>query len=176
MFPTTADPFDQLLLPQPLYHQLVEHACRTLPIECCGLLAGVVHRRQGYVTQVLALANALASPVAYRTDPRDLLHAFRLLRRFELELLGFYHSHPTAPPQPSRRDLEQNTYGSAVAHLIVSLAGPKPTLSAWRLFPDNFQPLPCHLIATPVRPTPAAVSPPPTTTMPTSLPYSEAVD
>ena len=35
------------------------------------------------------------------------------------ELLAIYHSHPTSEPVPSRRDVEENTYGESVVHLIV---------------------------------------------------------
>ena len=141
-------PFDQLLIPEAFHAQLVDHARRTLPEECCGLLAGRIHRRQGIVTHLFPLTNALASPTAYQTDPRDLLQAFRMLRQLRCELLAFYHSHPRSPPCPSRRDLEQNTYGSSVVHIIVSLAGETPQIAAWYLFPDGYEAVPWHVVVT----------------------------
>ncbi|MBA2226894.1 M67 family metallopeptidase [Thermogemmata fonticola] len=145
--PFPSYPFDQLLVPQGLHFQLIHHARLALPHECCGLLAGRIHRGQAFVTHVFPLGNALASPTAYLTDPRDLLHAFRSLRQLRCDLLAFYHSHPTSPPWPSRRDLEQNTYGSEVLHVIVSLAEEEPEIAAWRLFPASYQAVPYHRLA-----------------------------
>mgnify|MGYP005837663397 CR=1 FL=1 len=142
--PSLHYPFDQLLVPEGLHLQLIYHARLALPHECCGLLAGCIHRCQAFVTHLFPLANVLASPTAYWSDPRDLLHAFRSLRQLRCELLAFYHSHPTTPPRPSRQDLEQNTYGSEVVHVIVSLAGEPPQIGAWRLFPDGYQDVPYH--------------------------------
>ncbi|MCS7020999.1 MAG: M67 family metallopeptidase [Gemmataceae bacterium] len=148
--------FDQVLLPQPGYEQLLEHAWTTWPQECCGLLAGRVHRRQGYVSRVVPVTNALASPVAYQTEPRELLRAFRGLRQEQLELLGFYHSHPAGPSHPSRRDLSHNTYGPGVVHLIISLADKgRPQLQAWRLFPHTYVAVPCRVLNVTIKRIPA---------------------
>jgi proteasome lid subunit RPN8/RPN11 len=140
-------PFDQLILPASLWAELSAYACQALPHECCGLLAGTIHRRQGYITHVLPIPNELASPTAYRTQARAMLAAFRRLRQLQRELLGIYHSHPRTSAQPSRRDLAENTYGATVAHLIISLAGPRPQLGCWRLLPTRYQALPCYIVS-----------------------------
>ncbi len=68
-----------------------------------------------------------------------MLDAFRAMRERELELLAIYHSHPTSSPVPSQRDLEQNTYGESVVHVIVSLANPQPELRAWSLSETGYR-------------------------------------
>jgi proteasome lid subunit RPN8/RPN11 len=62
-----------------------------------------------------------------------MLAADRRRRECGLELLAIYHSHPAAEPVPSRRDVERNTYGESVVHLIVGLAGAKPEVRVWWL-------------------------------------------
>ena len=62
------------------------------------------------------------------------------MRESALELLAFYHSHPTSPPIPSKTDLAQNFYGSEVVHLIISLQGPEPEVRGWHLRETDFQP------------------------------------
>lgn len=122
-----------MCVPGVLLEGLIAHARADAPIECCGLLAG--HIADGTATAVdrFAVANALRSPTDYLTDARGMFAAFRAMRERGLELLAIYHSHPTAAPVPSRRDLEHNSYGESLVHLIVGLAGTVPDVRAWWL-------------------------------------------
>src|SRR5215467_851416 len=113
MNPST--PFTRLQIPDRLLAEMIARARATLPNECCGLLAGRIED-----------GNGLASPATYLTNARDLFAAFRAMRASGEELLAVYHSHPASEPVPSRRDVERNTYGTSVVHLIVGLAGAEP--------------------------------------------------
>lgn len=113
--------------------------CAELPNECCGLLAGVITEGVGLVTEQIAIANDLASPTEFLTNARDLFEAFRRLRGLKLELLAVYHSHPVSAPVPSRRDVEQNTYGESVVHLIIGLAGAEPEVRVWWLTEGSYR-------------------------------------
>src|SRR5262245_15006664 len=92
----------QLLLPRPIYQEMVAQARSELPNECCGLLAGNIvsrgRRRVGQVVRCYALVNAAASPVEYLSEPRSMFQAVRDMERRGLELLAIYHSHPTSAP------------------------------------------------------------------------------
>lgn len=144
------------VLPE-VWHGVTAHACGERPNECCGLLGGRIVAGWGVVQHFWPVVNALASPVAYRTEPRSLLAAFRGLRQTGAELLAVYHSHPTGPPVPSRRDLAENTYGAAIAHCIIAWTDDdRPLLTAWRLLPDRAVPLPCRLLP----PLPVPTDPP----------------
>ncbi|MBA4065066.1 MAG: hypothetical protein C0501_15395 [Isosphaera sp.] len=125
--------FTRLVVPAALLDRVVARARAELPNECCGLLAGVVAGGVGSATEWLPVTNALHSPTEYETDARDLLAAFRRMRDDGLDLLAVCHSHPTSDPVPSRRDVERNTYGEAVVHVIVGLAGGGPAVRAWWL-------------------------------------------
>jgi [CysO sulfur-carrier protein]-S-L-cysteine hydrolase len=130
-------PFDmKLQIPGRLYEEMLAQAVSELPNECCGLLAG----RDGRVTHRYPLANALANPVRYESEPRAMFAAFKDMRARGTELLAIYHSHPTSDPVPSRTDLERNFYGSAVVHLIVAFKKGAPTVQAWHLDEATYHP------------------------------------
>lgn len=129
----------RLIVPAPLGAEVIAHARSEWPNECCGVLAGRLAGPTGQVTRCFPVRNRLASPTEYETDAVDLLAAFRAMRQEGLELLAVYHSHPTADPVPSRRDVERNTYGEQIVHLIVGLAGPAPVMRAWRLTSSGCQ-------------------------------------
>jgi proteasome lid subunit RPN8/RPN11 len=132
-----AFPF-RLLIPRPIYSALLAQAQQALPNECCGLLAGRRDGLWGRVERHYPLINARASPVEYEADPRSLLCAFRDMRQHGLVELAIYHSHPTAPPWPSRKDLERS-YSPQVVCLIISLQGETPEVRGWWLETDSYR-------------------------------------
>ncbi|MBY0460285.1 MAG: M67 family metallopeptidase [Gemmataceae bacterium] len=131
-------PFRTLAVPDLLLDEMIEHAFAESPVECCGLLAGHARDGVGVVTARFAIANELGSPTEYRTDARDLFRAFRAMREGGLELMAIYHSHPLSAPVPSRRDLDQNTYGESVAHVIIGLF-PEPAVRVWWLGESDYR-------------------------------------
>jgi proteasome lid subunit RPN8/RPN11 len=126
-------------MPDVLLAAAIAHARAEAPNECCGLLAGRIEGGVGLATERIPITNELASPTAYRTSPRDLFAAFRRLRALQLELLAVYHSHPHSEAVPSCRDLEENTYGETVVHLIIGFAGPAPEVRAWWLGEEDYR-------------------------------------
>jgi proteasome lid subunit RPN8/RPN11 len=126
-------PFTRLTIPDLLLDEVIAHARESAPVECCGLLAGRIENGVGVATVRFTIGNDLHSATRYETNARDLLAAFRAMRKDDLDLLAIYHSHPGSEPVPSRRDVEENTYGQSVVHLIVGLAGEKPAVRVWWL-------------------------------------------
>jgi proteasome lid subunit RPN8/RPN11 len=112
---------------------MVAHAQAERPLECCGLLAGVIRAdgvgeaRRGY-----PLVNAAASPTEFESEPRSHIAADRDMRRHGLDVLAIYHSHPTTEPVPSRKDLERS-WSPDVVNLIIALTTTPPTVRAWWL-------------------------------------------
>ena len=105
----------RLLLPRPLYEELLKEARQSLPNECCGLLGG----KGEEVHQVFPATNALASPTAFEVPVPELIEIFRRLRALQIDLVGIYHSHPTGDNYPSARDRERAFYPE-VSYVIVS--------------------------------------------------------
>jgi proteasome lid subunit RPN8/RPN11 len=80
--------------------EMMKHALDSLPNEACGYLAG----RSGLVQQYFPIRNELQSPVAFRMDSADQLHAEDAIQAADLEILGIFHSHPTSAAFPSPTD------------------------------------------------------------------------
>jgi proteasome lid subunit RPN8/RPN11 len=131
--------FRLLSIPDLLLAEVIEHARATAPLECCGLLAGHITEGVGVVTARYPIENDAARSTEYSTNARQLLFAFRSMREHGTELLAIYHSHPASHPIPSRRDVENNTYGESAVHLIVGLADPEPEVRAWWLTEKGYR-------------------------------------
>jgi proteasome lid subunit RPN8/RPN11 len=74
------------------------------------------------IDEAVRATNIAESPARFLIDPKDHIDARRAARHRGLEVLGFYHSHPTSPAQPSPTDIAEAAYPEAV-HLIVSVEG-----------------------------------------------------
>jgi cysteine synthase B len=115
--------------------RIKEHACAAYPQECCGALIG---DSSGRIGDALSLDNVttlerrrrfLVSPEAYRV-------AETRADATGQRLLGFYHSHPDHPAEPSEFDLEQAWPN--FSYLIVSVRhGNAGEMRSWRLRSDR---------------------------------------
>ena len=102
--------------------QIVAHARDASPVECCGLLVGTGSR----IVEAVPAANLADSPATrFLVDPKDHIDARREARKRGLDVIGFYHSHPHSPAQPSARDRSEASYPDHL-YLIVSLAVEPP--------------------------------------------------
>ena len=114
---------------------IVAHARESVPGECCGLLLG----EGGAIVQSVRAVNIAADPTRrFEIDPQDHIDARRDARGRGLAVLGFYHSHPRSPAEPSPTDLAEASYPDHL-YLIVSLAEGTPDLGLFRLESGNFQ-------------------------------------
>jgi len=104
-----------------LADEIVAHARKDLPNECCGMVGG----SDGEARTVYRAENAEASPLRYSIDAKE---QFRLMREIEdearEELVAIYHSHTKSPAYPSQTDVNLAGWPDAV-YLIVSLADPE---------------------------------------------------
>jgi proteasome lid subunit RPN8/RPN11 len=82
------------------------HVIAQAPLEACGLLAG----KQDAVETVLRVRNAEQSPVRFRMDPEEQLHALEWIESNGLDLVGIYHSHPTGLETASATDIAEAAY------------------------------------------------------------------
>jgi len=122
-----------LVIPAAVRSEIAEHARAELPNEACGLLLLDGDEAVEYVPG----ENASPSPYFFelRLDPvvwadigdRDLEQAV-------------VHSHVSAPPRPSRTDLERIGLWRGRPYVIYSVR--LEELAAWRVSPDGYEPLP----------------------------------
>ncbi len=86
--------------------KLLEHAHLVYPQECCGLLFGGM----GMIAAQQPTANVHRQPAThFEIDPQALIDAHRAMRTGGPRLVGYYHSHPDGPPEPSTTDRARAT-------------------------------------------------------------------
>lgn len=120
-------------------NEIREHGVRDYPYECCGLLLGRFGENGKVVSETYPISNAReesAKRNRFLITPEELMRGERYARDRELEVVGFYHSHPDSPAVPSNYDLEHAwpTY----SYIIVSTGADKATdLFSWEQEPDR---------------------------------------
>jgi proteasome lid subunit RPN8/RPN11 len=71
------------------------------PEECCGILLG----RGSFIERAVATANVAPDRRdRFEIDPQALVDAYRAARAGGPDVIGYYHSHPRGPAEPSAVD------------------------------------------------------------------------
>ena len=118
---------------------VADHAREGVPAEVCGVLGGSRGPHSASdedgsadrVTDVYRTENVAESPrTRYRIDPEQQLAALERVDAEGLDVVGFYHSHPTGPAEPSETDAAQATW-RGYAYVIWTPTA-DPALGAWR--------------------------------------------
>ena len=103
---------------------IYDHAEDIYPEECCGILLGKIDGVSKIVVEVIGTMNTWdKSEVTteltssddlnrtkhsrYTISPRDILQAQKRGRDLQLDIIGFFHSHPDAPSIPSTCDRDR---------------------------------------------------------------------
>ncbi len=142
----------QLWLKPELAQSIIDHARKTQPNECCGVIVGEGTRAE----QIVALANVAADPAHhYHMDDKALAEVIFQTQRQHLEIIGFYHSHPRTEAIPSQTDIQFANYPD-MAYVIASLKGGEARLSAWSIKPYRVAPI--TLVISVDKPAPEAKS------------------
>ena len=102
---------------QDLLDQMIDHARRDAPNECCG----VVGVRDGRATRVLPVKNEAASPLKFEMGI-ELFYALDEIDEAGEELGAIYHSHTRTFPFPSQTDINWSEQYPGAEWLIVGLA------------------------------------------------------
>ncbi len=107
---------------------IVSHAQKDLPNECCGYLAG-----QGKcITVAYALKNIDDSHEHFAFDPEEQFAVIKDMRTKSLVPLAVYHSHPETPARPSKEDIRL-AYDADISYLIISLARQVPDIKSFKI-------------------------------------------
>ncbi|GAB3322909.1 desampylase [Haloplanus salinarum] len=106
--------------------------------EVCGVLAGEHGDTESVVREVHRATNVADEPqVRYAMDPEE---QFEIIERVEADgmaVVGFYHSHPAGPVQPSRTDVDRATW-PGYSYAICAFDG-YPYLGSWRWTGETFE-------------------------------------
>lgn len=133
---------EPLVLPRHLVQQLFHHAQSEPEAEVCGLIG-----RNGQNLHLHRMRNAASTPASlFAMDDGELTATMKRMREAGETLFAIYHSHPSAPAEPSARDLAEAGYPDAW-QLIISL-NTKGVLElrAWRLDQDRALEAPLRII------------------------------
>lgn len=104
-------------LPRALVNHILHHAQASPDLEVCGLIGA----KNGIPHSCHPVANAAADPhVRFQLDPKGQIDAMRQIREAAEELFAIFHSHPTAPAEPSAADLAEAAYPETL-YLVISL-------------------------------------------------------
>lgn len=113
---------------------LLAEARAAHPRECCGLLFGT----DGAITAHRPTRNVHPTPhTHFEIDPQALIDAHRAMRSGGLGLVGYYHSHPAGPPDPSPTDRSL----AAKDAMIWAIVG-QGRVALWRAGEGGMDPLP----------------------------------
>ncbi len=143
------------LTPQQL-ELIRQHGIRDYPSECCGMLLGHANGAQKEVREVVPLKNLRRDPERaqkilplgsqgresernrFLIDPQDQLTVEKGARAREMDVLGYYHSHPDHPARPS--DYDREHAWPCYSYVIVSVEyGEAKDLTSWILSDDRSQ-------------------------------------
>jgi len=129
-----------IALGQQHLNEIREHGERDYPFECCGLLIGRFEPAgRKVVLETYPISNAReeeAKRNRFLIRPEELLRGERHAREKNLDVVGFYHSHPDSPAAPSQYDLEHAwpTY----SYIIVSVNDERAEdLWSWEMESDR---------------------------------------
>ena len=106
-------------LPGPILDRLADLADLIYPYEACGTLVGTAER----VVDAYWAPNLHGSCERFEVDPQAIVDADRSARRRGLRLVGFWHSHPDAPAEPSSADRAGAWSGYAQVLVAVDALG-----------------------------------------------------
>jgi proteasome lid subunit RPN8/RPN11/molybdopterin converting factor small subunit len=121
-------PAERLTITRAQRDEMIAHARRDYPNECCGMVSG----RGMVASQVYPLRNAAASPFLYEIHRDDLKKIIEIENDGE-ELVAIYHSHTHTEAFPSQTDVRLAYYPES-AYVIVSLADQaSPSVRAFRI-------------------------------------------
>ncbi len=133
-----------LHLPESLTAELTVYAREAHPEEACGFLVGTGDdARRSYSGTLVRLAKNLhpSSEDRFLVDPLSYQKMEDLCQKHADQgwrILGFWHSHPSSPAQPSEVDLREarglfQSFPTRYLYVIVSLLKDEPEFSCWQL-------------------------------------------
>ena len=138
-----------MILPQTIVDELIDHAKKDNPNECCGIVAG----KNEKATRIYRMTNTEKSPFRYRMDSNEQFKVQREIDEQDLQILSYYHSHTHTEAHPSATDIRMALWTDTneaiwpeVSYILISLQFPDhPEIKNFRILDggkvveENFQ-------------------------------------
>ena len=115
-----------------LLTQILEAAEKAYPFECCGILMG---SDDGAVKEIKEVRNVVSGEkqrVGFSIDPLELYRCETEAKKRNVQIVGFYHSHPDAPARLSNEDIKGMI--PDMTYVVVSaLNGKRSEVNAYKI-------------------------------------------
>jgi proteasome lid subunit RPN8/RPN11 len=128
-------------LPAQQRDEIAAHGERDYPYECCGLLLGSFSADGGskVCAETYPISNAReeeAKRNRFLIRPEELMRGEKYAAAKDLDVIGFYHSHPDDRAVPSAYDLDHAW--PLYSYIVVSVkSGRSEDLFSWEMEPDR---------------------------------------
>jgi proteasome lid subunit RPN8/RPN11 len=133
---------DLFFLEKKYADEMIAHAHREVPNECCGIMAGVNNK----VVKFYQTINTERNPARYRIDSQQMFAIYKEIRENGWEISGIYHSHVQTAAYPSPADTKSAVLSGPV-YFIVSLQNPEqPVIKGFRILEGNITEIELRLI------------------------------
>jgi proteasome lid subunit RPN8/RPN11 len=112
------------------YEAIRAHGEETYPHECCGVLLGHATDDGNAVSETVKAGNTRTDSAhnRYNISPQELVKIQRQAREKELDIVGFYHSHPDHPARWSPTDFAE-AHWMGCSYVITSVEKGKAVLT-----------------------------------------------
>jgi proteasome lid subunit RPN8/RPN11 len=128
-----------IILKTEQFNFILRHGEADYPHECCGLLIGQFEDDKKVVIETFPISNAReeeAKRNRFLITAEEFSRGERHAKQKNLDVVGFYHSHPDHPARPSGFDFEHAW--PLYSYIIVSVnRGEATVLSSWELEDDR---------------------------------------
>lgn len=115
-----------IIIPKTELKIIKKHAAEIFPYEACGGLLGRLEGDNRVIVKVYPAENRFGKIAwdSFEIEPKDMLEMDKISRKENLEIIGFYHSHPNHPAIPSSFDI--NASWPYYSYVILSVKGNSP--------------------------------------------------
>ncbi|MDR2346668.1 MAG: M67 family metallopeptidase [Planctomycetaceae bacterium] len=128
-----------IILTKQQQFEMNRHAETEYPNECCGAVLGRIENGKKTVHNILPISNTREPEEKHHRfliQPKEFLHCEKTARKSGLDIIGFYHSHPDHPAEPSQYDLEHAL--PVYSYIIIAVVkGNADDMTSWELQNDR---------------------------------------
>jgi len=132
-----------IILSAAIASQIEAEGVAAYPNECCGILVGTDGATGRIVERIIPMKNTFEPGEQYHRftiDPLALARADEEAAAKGKLVVGFYHSHPDHPAQPSEYDRTHVPPWSFYSHIIVAIEKRRPAaMTCWQMDEDTEQ-------------------------------------
>ncbi|GAB4334324.1 MAG: M67 family metallopeptidase [Candidatus Abyssubacteria bacterium] len=127
-----------LIIPKTVLDDIYAHCRETYPEECCGILVGNDEGDNRIITASYRADNVSAERRndRYLIDEKKLIEVIKMVRGLPVDVVGFYHSHPDHPSEPSQYDTDSAAW-PGYSYVIVSVSKDRIVSCQSWVMPDD---------------------------------------